>query len=111
MSGGTRILLALTGGFGLWALVFTLVYAGHATGCETGWGLAPRPGGIAPLRTLLVLLPGAGFALTLAGLWVLRRGAGLAPRLRTTSQLLTGAALVATLYNFFFVTFLPLCGG
>lgn len=111
MNGGTRILLALTGGFGLWALVFTLVYAGHATGCETGWGLTGGPVGIAPLRIVLALLPVAGLTLTLAGLWALRRGAGLAPRLQTTGQLLTAAAAIATVYCFAFVTVLPLCGG
>ncbi|MDP3340188.1 hypothetical protein [Frigidibacter sp.] len=109
MNAGTRILVAIAGGFTLWALVFTVVYAGHATGCETGWGLTPGPGGIAPLRIVLVLLPVTGFALTLAGLWLLRRGAGLAPRLATTAQLLTGAAAVATVYNFAVVGILPLC--
>lgn len=109
MSGGTRILIAIAGAFSLWALVFTAVYAGHATGCETGWGLAPGPVGIQPLRIMLVLIPLAGLGLTLAGLWLLRRGAGLAPRLATTAQLLTGAAAVATLYNFTFVAILPLC--
>lgn len=109
MSAGTRILIAIAGGFTLWALVFTAVYAGHATGCETGWGLAPALGGIAPLRILLVLIPLAGLSLTLAGLWLLRRGAGLAPRLATTARLLTAAAAVATVYNFAFTAILPLC--
>ncbi|GGH60853.1 hypothetical protein GVY41_17380 [Frigidibacter albus] len=109
MSAGTRILVAIAGGFTLWALVFTAVYAGHATGCEIGWGLASGPGGIAPLRMVLVLIPLAGLGLTLAGLWLLRRGAGLAPRLATTAQLLTAAAAVATVYNFTFVAILPLC--
>ncbi len=111
MTAGARILLALTGGFGLWALVFTLVYAGHAAGCETGWGLARGPAGIAPLRLVLVALPAGGLALTLAGLRVLRRGAGLAPRLATTARLLTGAAALATGYCFWFVALLPLCSG
>ncbi|AMY69366.1 hypothetical protein [Frigidibacter mobilis] len=111
MSDGTRILVAIAGAFSLWALVFTAVYAGHATGCETGWGLAPGPAGLAPLRIVLVLIPVAGITLTLAGLWLLRRGAGLAPRLASTARLLTAAAAVATVYNFAFVAILPLCGG
>lgn len=109
MSAGARILAGIAGAFSLWALVFTAVYAGHATGCETGWGLAPGPAGISPLRIVLVLIPVIGLGLTLAGLWLLRRGAGLAPRLATTARLLTGAAAVATLYNFAFVALLPLC--
>jgi len=109
MNAGTRILVAIAGAFSLWALVFTVIYAGHATGCETGWGLAPALGGIAPLRIVLVLIALAGLGLTLAGLWLLRRGAGLAPRLATTARLLTGAAAVATVYNFAFVAILPLC--
>lgn len=109
MSGGTRILTGIAGAFSLWALVFTAVYAGHAVGCETGWGLAPGPLGTPPLRIVLVLIPALGLVLTLAGLAALRQGAGLAPRLATTARLLTAAAAVATLYNLAFVALLPLC--
>ncbi|MFA5581659.1 MAG: hypothetical protein WDA25_06875 [Paracoccaceae bacterium] len=94
-------------GFILWAVGFLALYAGHATGCELGWHMAPALG-TNLLR--LVLIGGAVglLAALLATGWWMRRHPVQGFVIRLGYYALIAATLSAVV-NFFAVFWLPLC--
>lgn len=108
------LLLSLAAGFGLWALAFVVLYGMLSVGCAFGWDSGSVVLGLSLQRLQLLLLLGIFLALhvvLLARLHAWQRRSGEAPDrfLLSAAQLAAVAALAASLFTYFGITFLTAC--
>lgn len=90
-------------GFGLWALGFVTLYGLQALGCLYGWPMAMHR--LALAGVALATLGALGLTLLL----LLRDRLPIAPPMRRTGIIATGAAVVASVLNFFPLAFVSIC--
>ncbi|MBP7568207.1 MAG: hypothetical protein KA795_19590 [Burkholderiaceae bacterium] len=105
-----RWLFVITAGLWIWSCCFIVLYAGLSLGCEAGWHQVALLG-MSRLTVALALAWALHLVLLAALLMHVLRWRGRPAWLRGLGSMLTGIAIVATLWIGWPVLALPPCDG